>query len=48
MLDIKFIREKADFVRQRLALRGAGDDKAIEGILQFDELRRKSLAEVEV
>ena len=47
MLDIKLIREKADFVRQRLATRGAGDEKLIDGILQADEQRRKSLAEVE-
>ena len=27
VLDIKLIREKPDFVRQRLATRGAGDEK---------------------
>lgn len=47
MLDIKLIREKPDFVRQRLATRGAGDESLIDGILQADELRRKALAEVE-
>ena len=47
MLDIKLIREKTDFVRQRLALRGGGDEKLIEDILQADEQRRKALAEVE-
>jgi seryl-tRNA synthetase len=47
VLDIKLIREKPDFVRQRLATRGAGDDRLIDGILQADEQRRKSLAEVE-
>ena len=47
MLDIKLIRENPDFVRQRLATRGAGDEKLIDGILHADELRRKSLAEVE-
>lgn len=47
MLDIKLIREKTDFVRQRLAVRGAGDEKAIDGILAADEARRKALAEVE-
>jgi seryl-tRNA synthetase len=47
VLDIKLIREKTDFVRERLALRGAGDEKLIEGILQADESRRKFLAEVE-
>src|ERR1700744_6243142 len=47
VLDIKLIREKSDFVRQRLATRGAGDEKLIDGILQADEQRRKILAEVE-
>ena len=47
MLDIKLIREKPDFVRQRLATRGAGDEKLIDAILQADEQRRKILAEVE-
>jgi seryl-tRNA synthetase len=48
VLDIKLIREKTDFVRQCLATRGAGDEKLIDGILQADEQRRKSLAEVEI
>ncbi|HEY4417838.1 MAG TPA: serine--tRNA ligase [Verrucomicrobiae bacterium] len=47
MLDIKLIREKTDFVRARLATRGAGDEQLIDGILQADEQRRKYLAEVE-
>src|SRR6185369_9537661 len=47
MLDIKLIRERADFVRERLSLRGAGDEKQIDAVLKFDEQRRKSLAEVE-
>ena len=47
MLDIKLIREKNDFVRGRLALRGAGDEKLIEQILQADEQRRTILTEVE-
>ena len=47
MLDIKLIRDKPDFVRQRLATRGAGDEKLIDGILQADDARRKALAEVE-
>jgi seryl-tRNA synthetase len=47
VLDIKLIREKPDFVRQRLATRGAGDEQLIEGILQADEQRRKMLGEVE-
>src|SRR5215469_12073621 len=47
MLDIKLIREKPDFVRQRLASRGAGDEGKIDELLQLDEQRRKLLAEVE-
>jgi seryl-tRNA synthetase len=48
VLDIKLIRENPGFVRQRLATRGAGDEKLVDGILQADEQRRKFLAEVEV
>ena len=47
MLDIKLIREKTDFVRSRLATRGAGDETKIDELLKFDEQRRKSLTEVE-
>ena len=47
MLDIKLIREKPDFVRQRLATRGAGDEAHIDELLKLDEQRRKLLAEVE-
>ena len=47
MLDIKLIREKTDFVRQRLATRGAGDEVKIDELLKLDEQRRKALAEVE-
>ena len=47
MLDIKLIRERPDFVRQRLATRGAGDEARIDEVLQRDEQRRKLLAEVE-
>ena len=47
MLDIKLIREKPDFVRQRLATRGAGDEARIVELVKFDEQRRKILAEVE-
>jgi seryl-tRNA synthetase len=47
VLDIKLIREKTDFVRSRLATRGAGDEAKIDEILKLDEQRRKSLAEVE-
>jgi seryl-tRNA synthetase len=47
MLDIKLIREQPDLVRQRLALRGAGDEVRIDEVLRMDEVRRKHLAEVE-
>ena len=47
MLDIKLIREKPDWVRQRLATRGAGDEARIDELLKLDEQRRKCLAEVE-
>jgi len=47
VLDIKLIREKPDFVRQRLATRGTGDDARIDELLKFDEQRRKILTEVE-
>jgi seryl-tRNA synthetase len=45
MLDIKLIREKPDFVRERLATRGRGDDARIAEIAALDEHRRKLLAE---
>jgi len=47
VLDIKLIRDQPDFVRQRLATRGAGDEAHIDGLLKLDEHRRKLLAEVE-
>jgi seryl-tRNA synthetase len=47
VLDIKLIREKPDFVRERLATRGAGDETKIDDLLKLDEQRRKFLAEVE-
>lgn len=47
MLDIKLIRDQADFVRERLARRGAGDEKKIDEVLAFDEQRRLALQEVE-
>jgi len=47
VLDIKLIRENTDFVRQRLATRGAGDEAKIDELLKLDEQRRKFLAEVE-
>jgi seryl-tRNA synthetase len=47
MLDIKLIRERPDFVRQRLATRGAGDEARIDEVLRCDDLRRTKLAAVE-
>src|SRR5580658_11075503 len=47
MLDIRLIREKTDFVRQRLATRHGGDEKRIDEVLALDERRRTALAEVE-
>jgi seryl-tRNA synthetase len=47
MLDIKLIRDRPDHVRERLALRGGGDDARIGEVLALDEQRRKALAEVE-
>ena len=47
MLDIKLIREKTDFVRARLATRGARDEIKIEEILKLDEVRRDALSKVE-
>jgi seryl-tRNA synthetase len=41
MLDIRLIREKPDFVRERLAARGGGDDAKIDEILRVDAERRK-------
>ncbi|MCX6905386.1 MAG: serine--tRNA ligase [Verrucomicrobia bacterium] len=47
MLDIKFIREQTDRVRQRLAARHAGDERHIDQLLALDEARRQALVEVE-
>jgi len=47
VLDIKIIRDKTDFVRARLATRGAGDEAKIDELLKLDDERRKALGEVE-
>ncbi|MGA3180544.1 MAG: serine--tRNA ligase [Verrucomicrobiota bacterium] len=47
MLDIRLMREQTEFVRQRLATRGAGDEGKVDQVLLLDEQRRKFLAEVE-
>ena len=41
MLDIRLIREKPDFVRERLATRGSGDEAKIDEVLRVDAGRRK-------
>jgi seryl-tRNA synthetase len=47
MLEIKLIREKPEFVRQRLACRGAGDEAHLDEVLAHDRQRREALREVE-
>ena len=47
MLDIKLVRERPDFVKERLATRGGGDDRFIDEILNLDEARRSRLGEGE-
>jgi seryl-tRNA synthetase len=42
MLDIRLVREKPDFVRERLATRGGGDEAKIADLLQIDLKRRKA------
>jgi seryl-tRNA synthetase len=42
MLDIKLIREKPDFVRQRLATRGCGDEACVTEIINIDREIRDS------
>ena len=47
MLDIKLVRERTDFVKERLSTRGAGDEGRIDEALALDEVRRSKLAEAE-
>jgi len=47
MLDIRLIRERPDFVRERLKARGSGEEGRIDELLALDEQRRTLLAEVE-
>jgi seryl-tRNA synthetase len=42
MLDIRLIREKPDFVRERLATRGGGDEAKVDKVLRADADRRKA------
>lgn len=47
MLDIKLLRERPDWVRERLATRNAGDESRVGEVLALDEQRRALLAEAE-
>ncbi len=47
MLDIRLIRERPDFVRKRLAMRGGGDEAKIDEVLRIDVERRKSETELQ-
>ena len=47
MLDMKLLRERTDFVRERLATRNAGDEAKVTEVLTLDESRRSALAEAE-
>src|SRR4029077_9962110 len=42
MLDIRLIREKPDFARERLATRGGDDAARIDELLNVDAERRKT------
>ena len=42
MLDIRLIREKPDFVHERLSTRGGGDEARIDDVLRVDVERRKA------
>jgi seryl-tRNA synthetase len=42
MLDIRLIREKRDFVRERLATRGGDDAAKVDDVLEVDAERRKA------
>src|SRR5437764_9631148 len=47
MLDIRLIREKPDFVRERLATRGGDDAAKIDELLKVDAERRKTETELQ-
>ena len=46
MLDIRLIRERLDFVKERLALVGC-EPAEVQAVYDLDERRRKLIAEVE-
>ena len=45
MLDIKLIRDNPDYVRERLAARGAGDDRKLDEVIALDSALRAKLRE---
>src|SRR5215831_1667776 len=47
MLDIRLIREKPAFVRERLATRGGDDDAKVDDVLRIDAERRKNQTELQ-
>ena len=47
MLDIRLIREKPDFVRERLATRGGGDEANIDEVLNLDVRVRRTQTELQ-
>ncbi|MFH1067864.1 MAG: serine--tRNA ligase [bacterium] len=47
MLDIRLFREKPDFVRERLASRGQGEETVVDTLTEMDAQRRRIIAEVE-
>ena len=47
VIDIKWIREQPELVKQRLAARNGGDDARIDEVLKLDEQRRAALKQVE-
>ncbi len=47
MLDIRLIREKPDFVRERLSTRGGDDATKIDELLRIDRQRRAGEAKVQ-
>ncbi len=47
MLDIKLLRERADFVRDRLATRNSGEETKVSEVLTLDARRRDAIAEAE-
>lgn len=47
MLDIKVIRNDPEAVKKAIESRGSNMDKVIDEVLKCDEIRRKTLAEVE-